>query len=363
MSVNEQKKTTKKVTIKDVANAAGVSIALVSFAMTNKCDGKKGYRVSKETAARILEIADKLHYQPNNAAIALRSGKTSTIGVILSDISNRFFADIARCIEDYAYKHRYTVLFGSTDENPQKLENLINVFTDKGVDGLIVVPCEGSDAIIRNVVNKDIPVVLLDREVPDAEVSSVVLNNRRASAKATAALVEQGFGRIEMISYSMTLSNIKEREQGYRDCMNETGLAEYINIHYLGHGSLHLINDIIVDAKKRGVEALVFATNTLAIAGMKAIALNGWHIPSDFAMACFDGNEIFDVYDTAVTYVCQPIDKFGAESFKLLMKLIENRGERYDCIRVTLAPEVVSGTYDHSAESLFHNHLLKRFNK
>lgn len=345
MTSTNEKKGSKKVTIKDVANAAGVSIALVSFAMSNRVDGRKGYRVSKETTARILEIADKLNYQPSNAAIALRSGKTSTIGVILSDISNKFFADIARCIEDHAYKYKYTVLFGSTDENPQKLENLINVFTDKGVDGLIIVPCEGSDEIIRNVVHKEIPVVLIDREVPDAEVSSVVLNNRRAGAKATAVLVEQGFRCIEMISYSMALSNIKERELGYADCMNDAGLSHNIRIHHLGHGNIHLIDDIIADAKTRGVEALVFATNTLAIAGMKAIASRGWQIPSDFAMACFDGNEIFDVYDTAVTYVRQPIDKFGSESFERLMKLIENRGKRHDCIRITLAPEVVSGAY------------------
>lgn len=104
---------TRKVTIKDIATEAGVSIALVSFVMNNKADGKETYRVNKETAQRILEVAEKLNYQPNNAARTLRSGKTNTIGVIVSDISNKFFADIARCIEDRAYKHKYTVLFGS----------------------------------------------------------------------------------------------------------------------------------------------------------------------------------------------------------------------------------------------------------
>lgn len=94
---------TRKVTIKDIATEAGVSIALVSFVMNNKADGKGTYRVNKETAQRILEVAEKLNYQPNNAARTLRSGKTNTIGVIVSDISNKFFADIARCIEDRAY--------------------------------------------------------------------------------------------------------------------------------------------------------------------------------------------------------------------------------------------------------------------
>lgn len=180
---------TKRVTIKDIATEAGVSIALVSFVMNNKADGKDTYRVNKETAQRILEVAQKLNYQPNNAARTLRSGKTNTIGVIVSDISNKFFADIARCIENHAYKHKYTVLFGSTDENPQKLENLIEVFRNKGIDGLVVVPCEGADEIIRDIARQNIPLVLLDREVPDLEVSSVVLNNRRAGYETTEALI------------------------------------------------------------------------------------------------------------------------------------------------------------------------------
>ena len=120
----------RRVTIKDIATEAGVSIALVSFVMSNQ-DGKETYRVNKETAKRILEVAERLNYQPNNAARALRSGKTRAIGVIVSDISNKFFADIARCIEDKAFKYKYTVLFGSTDESAKKLENLIAVFLIK----------------------------------------------------------------------------------------------------------------------------------------------------------------------------------------------------------------------------------------
>ena len=224
---------TKRVTIKDIATEAGVSIALVSFVMNNKSDGKETYRVNKETAQRILEVAQKLNYQPNNAARTLRSGKTNTIGVIVSDISNKFFADIARCIENHAYKHKYTVLFGSTDENPQKLENLVEVFRNKGIDGLIVVPCEGADEIIRDIARQNIPLVLLDREVPDLEVSSVVLNNRRAGHETTEALIRRGFTRIEMISYSMGLSNIREREEGYRRCMQAHEMGENAVIHHL----------------------------------------------------------------------------------------------------------------------------------
>ena len=297
---------TRKVTIKDIATEAGVSIALVSFVMNNKADGKGTYRVNKETAQRILEVAEKLNYQPNNAARTLRSGKTNTIGVIVSDISNKFFADIARCIEDRAYKHKYTVLFGSTDENPQKLENLIEVFRNKGIDGLIIVPCEGADEIIRNVALQNIPVVLLDREVPDTD-----------------------------------LSNIREREEGYRFCMTEAGLSDRINIHHLRHDKLGKIDEIVRDAKMRNVEAFVFATNTLAANGLTAIFRNGWRVPQDFAMACFDSNEAFDIYKTAVAYVRQPIEQFGTEALDLLIKNIEQKDQPINSIRIVLTPEIV----------------------
>ena len=191
-------------------------------------------------------------------------------------------------------------MFGSTDENPQKLENLIEVFRNKGIDGLIIVPCEGADEIIRNVALQNIPVVLLDREVPDTELSSVVLNNRRAGVETTQALIRQGFTRVEMISYSMNLSNIREREEGYRFCMTEAGLNGRINIHHLRHDKLGKIDEIVRDAKMRNVEAFVFATNTLAANGLTAIFRNGWRVPQDFAMACFDSNEAFDIYKTAM---------------------------------------------------------------
>lgn len=341
---------TKRVTIKDIATEAGVSIALVSFVMNNKAAGKDTYRVNKETAQRILEVAQKLNYQPNSAARALRSGKTNTIGVIVSDISNKFFADIARCIENHAYKRNYTVLFGSTDENPQKLENLIEVFRNKGVDGLVVVPCDGADEIICDVARQNVPLVLLDREVPDLEVSSVVLNNRRAGYETTERLIRRGFTRIEMISYSMELSNIREREEGYRRCMQAYELDKNAVIHHLRHDRLSKMEDIIREARQRRVDAFLFATNSLAGQGLRVIFRNGWRVPQDFAIACFDTNEVIDIYKTAIAYVRQPIEQFGTEALDLLIKSIEQRDKSRSCTRIVLTPEIVESTPDAEPE-------------
>lgn len=332
-----------RVTIKDIASEAGVSTTLVSFVMNNKVNGQKTYRVNEETAQRILDIAARLNYQPNNAARTLRNGKTNTIGVIVSDISNKFFADIARRIEDCAYKNKYTVLFGSTDENPKKLENLIAVARNKGIDGLIIVPCEGSEEAILAVTRQNIPIVLLDREVSGSEISCVILNNTRAGMLATEALVRRGCKRIEMISYSMRLTNIRDREEGYRACMEKDGMASGCAIHRLRHDKLDRIGEIITDARRRGVEGLVFATNTLAIAGLKEITRNGWCMPQDFAIACFDGHEAFDINNIDVVYVRQPIEQFGSEALDLLMKSIRQEDKTASHTRIILTPELVDG--------------------
>ena len=127
----------KKISLKDIAEAAGVSTALVSFVLNGK---KKEYRVGEETAKRILKIAQEMHYQPNIAAKSLRSGRTKTIGVVISDISNPFFFFFSRILEDEATKRGYTVLFGSSDEDTEKMNRVVSNLINKGVDGLIMFP-------------------------------------------------------------------------------------------------------------------------------------------------------------------------------------------------------------------------------
>ena len=123
--------------------------------------------------------------------------------------------------------------------------------------------------------------------------------------------------------------------------MTEAGLNGRINIHHLRHDKLGKIDEIVSDAKMRNVEAFVFATNTLAANGLTAIFRNGWRVPQDFAMACFDSNEAFDIYKTAVAYVRQPIEQFGTEALDLLIKNIEQKDQPINSIRIVLPPEIV----------------------
>lgn len=332
-----------KTTIKDIAKAAGVSISLVSFVMNNQ--GKR-YRVSEEMTKKIFEVAKELNYQPNNAARSLRSGRSRTIGVIVSDISNKFFADIARCIEDNAYTHNYTVIFGSSDENAQKLDNLLNVFINKGVDGLIIVPCEGSEESIRKVVAANTPVVLLDRHLEGVvDTSYVVLNNRKATAMATEELIANGFKHIEMVSYDMHLSNIRDREDGYSSAMMAAGLDDLIKIHRIKYNNIaNQTQENIRQMINSGVEAIIFATNTLTMAGLKTLERCGIRVPDQMAIVGFDGSEAFELFYTTITYIKQPIERFGSEALELVIKNIEQHEGNNMLSAITLAPEIIRGS-------------------
>lgn len=333
----------RKTTIKDIATEAGVSVSLVSFVMNNraKADGSgRLYRVSEETSQKIMEVARKLDYQPNNAARSLRSGRTNTIGVIVSDISNKFFADIGRYIEDTAYKLNYTVFFGSSEENPDKMENIVGGLMSRGVDGMIVVPCEKSEGSIAKIVEAGIPLVLIDRDMEGVDANRVLLNNRKAEYMAAESLIRRGCRRIEMISYAMRLSNIRDREAGYKAAMADNGLGEYVNIHNIRFKNIPgQIAKVFDDILARGVEGVVFATNTLTVEGIKRLRMSAPEALDRIRIVAFDESDAFDLSDYKVSYVKQPIELFGTESVRILLDCIANGNQQ--SVSTTLNPQFV----------------------
>ena len=277
---------------------------------------------------KIRAKAQELNYQPNSAARSLRSGRSNTIGVVLSDISNRFFADIARCIEDEASNAGITVMIGSTDENPRKFEKIVDVFLNKGVDGFIMVPCEGSEDVVRKLLENNVPVVLIDRNFEGMDVSSVTLNNRKAVSLAVGELYSQGFRKIHFVTYHTTSSNIVDRELGYVQSMKHFGLERETSVMKITYADiLDQMRGLIPRMLEEGSEAIVFATNRLAIDSLVVLREIGKRVPEDVAVVAFDGSETFafDLYYTTVSYIKQPIEKFGSESFSILMKLIKIR--------------------------------------
>ena len=312
----------KKISLKDIAEAAGVSTALVSFVLNGK---RKEYRVGEETAQRILKIANDMNYQPNLAAKSLRSGKTKTIGLVVSAISNPFFSQLARVLEDEAAKQNYTVLFGSSDENKDKMNSLVGNLINKGVDGLIIVPCEGSERIIASLVYDNVPIVLFDRYFSDINVSYVALNNFNASYVLTKHLLEVGYNAPCMVAYDVDLIHMKERVRGYKKAMGDVGKKNFINVVCLKQNAPRKSADRLlpkmVDA---GVDAFLFATNMISLACLYTIKDMGKGIVGKIGLAGFDGNPAFDFFNVPISYIRQPIDILAQKALEILIDSMAN---------------------------------------
>ncbi|WP_341843603.1 LacI family DNA-binding transcriptional regulator [Chitinophaga caseinilytica] len=324
----------KRVSLKDIAQEAGVSTALVSYVLTNK---EEKARVGREMANKIRKIARKLNYQPNYLARSLKSGRTDTIGLIVADISNPFFGQIARIVEDEAKRHNITVIFGSSDENAEKSADLINVLLNRQVDGLIVIPSEGSEQQILQLSERHFPFVLMDRPFPSIAASSISINNFGASYNAVEHLLRTGRKRIGMIAYQTSLHHIAERRRGFEVALANAGLKTEKRLKLARYS--HLREDIrkAIDqltGGKHPADALFFATNSLAIEGLRYISELGIRVPEQLAVVSFDESEAFDLFHAPVTFIRQPIREMGKAAVQLLLSQIADSERPPEDIRI-----------------------------
>src|SRR5512142_849454 len=180
-------------TIKDVARQADVSLATVSHVINHT------RFVSDELRTRVLSAMVALNYRPNAAARSLRSGETRTIGLIVPDNSNPFFAEIARIIEDIGFDNGYSVILCNSDGNIQKEKSYIQLLISKRVDGVIFIASQGTSAAISDLADQRIPIVIADREIPHPDVDVVMVDNEQGGYQATQYLLSLGHRRIGCI--------------------------------------------------------------------------------------------------------------------------------------------------------------------
>ena len=318
-------RTKKNVSMSDIARQAGVSTALVSYVLSGK---EKEGRVGAEIAKTIRQIADELNYKPNYVAKSLRSGRTQSIGLILADISNPFFANIARFVEDEAKRNGYTLLIGSSDEDADKSWDLINLFLNRQVDGFIFISSENTEEQIHYLNQKHIPFVLLDRHFPDIPTDFVALDNYKASYQAGLHLTDSGYQHIGMIAYRSQLFHMRERIRGYMDALQthqipcrEDWLTE-VDFDQIEPQLRAGIDAMLASAYP--VDALIFATYRLAISGLKYINELGLRVPDDLAIVSFGQAEGFDLYYCPITYLEQPMEALGKMAVKVLVGKLDN---------------------------------------
>jgi len=319
----------EKTLLKDIAKHVGVSTALVSYVINNK---EKEARVGQEMVKKIRQAVIDLNYQPNLIAKSLKSGKTKTIGLIVADISNPFFSAIARIIEDEARKLGYVVIFGSSDESAEKSQELINVFLNRQVDAFIIAPAANTENQILALQKSKIPVVLIDRYFSDLPVDKVHINNASVSERAVDYLIEQGRKHIAMLTYKTNLPHLEERKMGYKKALRKHRLkfdkglireAAYADLESDVNQQMRAILQ-----RRPKADAIFFATNSLAVAGLRAINAMGVKVPQDLAIVTFDQGEAFDFFYAPLSYIFQSLEEIGQHAVELLVGRINQKSKK-----------------------------------
>ncbi|ASO05186.1 LacI family DNA-binding transcriptional regulator [Arenibacter algicola] len=312
-----------KTSLKDIAKIVGVSIPLVSYVLSNK--GKEN-RVSEKTAKRIREVAKELNYHPNWNARSLKTNKTRSIGVIVADISNPFFSNLARTIEDEAFSQDYTVIFGSSDEKVEKFNKVLDFLKMRQVDGFIIAAPEGSKDIIADLAKAGIPFVLIDRFFNDLKTNYVTVDNFKASMQATNYLLGKGNKKIGAVLYNSTLHHYKERLQGYVEALKkvdltvDTELIKRINHRSLKADMKRVVKELVQDV---GVDAIYFHTNTLAEEGLTQMLGLDRKILKKVDVVVFDQNSSYNFLEDPIPYLHQPIKEIGQKALRILIEQIQ----------------------------------------
>ncbi|QHS62695.1 LacI family DNA-binding transcriptional regulator [Chitinophaga agri] len=329
----------KGISIKDIAQEAGVSPTTVSFVLNGK--GKEK-RISEQVSKRILKIAGKLKYKPNQLARGLRTGKTKTIGLMVEDIANIFFANVAKVVEDEADKFGYKVLFGSTEDNEEKAKGLLEVLRYRQVDGYIITPTLNLD---KEIASLQKPVVLMDRYFPNiADSNYVVVDNFQGAYTAVSHLVEQGYKNIGIITTTSAQIQMQQRLDGFVDALQKHGLPagkEVIKRLPFDLDRAGFIQEITLYLQNnKNLDALFFATNYLGICGIESIRSIGLHIGTDIGMVSFDDHDIFRLHSPSITCVAQPVEEIGRRLIHMLIAELEQTTETHNPQHVVLSLEL-----------------------
>ncbi|HHG83486.1 MAG TPA: LacI family transcriptional regulator [Bacteroidetes bacterium] len=317
----------KKTSLADIAKALGVSKTLVSMVLNGKGNDNG---INEDTQKKVWAKAKELNYKPNMMARSLRMGKSNTIGLIVADISNSFYARMCRAVEDAASKKNYYVLFGSSDENAEKERSLIQMLRDRQVDGLIISTTLANNVDLEELKKENFPFVLVDRYVPKSDMPFVTADNYGGSVTIVEHLIKQGVKQIGQLTISPShLTSITERTRGYQDALEKNGidfnadLVREIPYDKIRESIRKTVPELV--GAPHHVKGLFVVNNNLATATLACIQDMGLRIPEDIAVVCFDDVDMFKFVNPPVTAVSQPIEQMGEEAVEILLEMIDEK--------------------------------------
>lgn len=315
----------KRVSIKDIATKAGVVPSTVSFVLNGKA---KEMRISDAVAEKVTAIANSEGYTPNHVAVSLRTGRSKLLGLIVEDISNPFFATLAKNIEEKANALGYRIVYCSTGNDSKKGNDLIAMLSHSQVDGFIITPLPGMERRIEKLKLQEKPVVFMDRYLPGINVSDVLLDNKEGVKLGVRHLLDKGYQRIGFVTVALEQVQMQQRKKAYEEILQEEGWpAERrfvldLPYNYRPESAVQKIKHFVTGEQ---LDAIFFSTNYLGILGIESITQLKLRIPNDLGVICFDDHDLFKLYPPGITTVQQPIQEMAHVAVDLLMEQLMAR--------------------------------------
>lgn len=313
-------KSSNRATVKEVSAAAGVSTATVSRVLAGFDE------VSEQTRQRVLDAAKALNYQPNRNARNLRKSTTSKIGVIISDIQNPFFGSVVRGVEKNTIQDDYTLVLGNSDENPQREQKIIAMMLEEGVAGIILVPTSANPGEYRELFASETPCVVIDRQLPIADIDMVLVDGAAGAEMAVEHLVALGHTRIGYVGGLPHLSVMHARARGYLAALQKHGIP--VLADYMRQGNNRQSGGYAAVRELVGLEqppsALLIANNLMTLGGLQAIHEHGLEIPDHISVVGFDDMDWAPSLRPPLTVVSQPAFEMGELAAAILLDRICN---------------------------------------
>lgn len=311
------------VTVKDVARAAGVSAATVSRVINDDP------RISPETRCKVNECIESLEYKLNNIARSLKTNRTYTVGFISPEISNDFFMDIAKGVEDEFRKYGYSIIICNSNESKEEEKDRIRLLCEKCVDGIIVIPATGDGSHYRQLTGMKIPVVLADRLAENFDTDAVLVDNINGSYSVMEYLISTGQRRIGFMGGDMTITPAAERFEGYRRALAdycipfESQIVRFGDFHI--RGGYELMKEFV--QMEDPPNYTFIANHYMHVGATKYLIEHKETLKQQLSIASFDDMELSSILGFCKIRVAQPIMEIGSKAAQLLLSRINREAD------------------------------------
>lgn len=325
----------KDITIKDIAAQAGVSVSTVSRVINGN------YPVRKEVRERVEAVMQACDYHPNAVARSLRINKTNLVALVVADLSNHFFMDIAKGLEMEISRHGYHLVIASSDGDVNKERELIETLSDRRIDALVIASVDSHGEKIQKCLRQGIPVVLVDRNIAEVNANKILWNDFDSSYQLTKYLIDHGHEDIVIINVTLTNPNGSYRLKGYKQAMSDAGLKwneDYISPSNFNEEQAYRFVMKVMSQEKR--PTAVYCANNIMLEGtLRALRDLGLKVYEDVSVVAF-GNLVCNKYITPqITSAEQDSLAMGQQAGEVLTKLLS--GSSTYSVQIVLNSRVV----------------------